>query len=171
MLELFTKKPVFQGNDEIHQLDTIYRVIGTPTTDRWPGVANLPWYELVKPRDAIPNHFREMFRKYVVYLLRERSLTNCRFRWMSPVALDLAERLLCYDPSARATALQAMEAPYFTQEEPRAMAPVGYLLLQLFLQNTPNSGSRLATLHGEWHELDTKRERAKKRRRTETAIQ
>ncbi|KAJ7283618.1 Pkinase-domain-containing protein [Mycena rebaudengoi] len=128
MLELFTKKPVFQGNDEIHQLDTIYRVIGTPTTDRWPGVANLPL----------------------------RSLTNCRFRWMSPVALDLAERLLCYDPSARATALQAMEAPYFTQEEPRAMAPVG---------------SRLATLHGEWHELDTKRERAKKRRRTETAIQ
>ncbi|KAJ6613412.1 kinase-like domain-containing protein [Mycena sp. CBHHK59/15] len=101
-------KPVFQGNDEIHQLDTIYRVIGTPTTDRWSGVVDLPWYELVKPRDEIPNHFREMFRK-----------------WMSPAALDLAERLLCYDPAARATALQAMEAPYFTQEEPPAMAPVG----------------------------------------------
>ncbi|KAJ7700132.1 kinase-like domain-containing protein [Mycena rosella] len=137
MLELFTKKPVFQGNDEIHQLDTIYRVIGTPTADRWTDVANLPWYELVKPREEIPNHFREMFRK-----------------WMSPAALDLAERLLCYDPAARATAAQAMEAPYFTQEEPPAMAPVG-----------------LATLHGEWHELETKRERAKKRRRNETAIQ
>jgi hypothetical protein len=65
MLELFTKKPVFQGNDEIHQLDTIYRVIGTPTADRWADVANLPWYELVKPREEIPNHFREMFRKCV----------------------------------------------------------------------------------------------------------
>jgi hypothetical protein len=65
MLELFTKKPVFQGSDEIHQLDTIYRVIGTPTPDRWSDVANLPWYELVKPRDEIPNHFRELFRKWV----------------------------------------------------------------------------------------------------------
>ncbi|KAJ7068303.1 Pkinase-domain-containing protein [Mycena amicta] len=129
MLELFTKKPVFQGNDEIHQLDTIYRVIGTPTVDRWPEVANLPWYELVKPREVIPNHFREMFRK-----------------WMSQAALDLAERLLFYDPVARATAVQALEAPYFTQEEPPAMAPMG-----------------LATVQGEWHELDTKRAKKKKK--------
>ncbi|KAJ7095422.1 Pkinase-domain-containing protein [Mycena belliarum] len=136
MLELFTKRPVFQGNDEIHQLETIYRVIGTPTAERWGDVTNLPWYELVKPREEMPNHFREMFRK-----------------WMSPAALDLAELLLCYDPDARATAVQAMEAPYFTQEEPPAVAPVG-----------------LAAVHGEWHELETKRERAKKRRKNE-AIQ
>ncbi|KAK7061750.1 Pkinase-domain-containing protein [Favolaschia claudopus] len=131
MLELFTKKPVFQGNDEIHQLDTIYKVIGTPTPERWPDVVSLPWYELVKPRDQVANHFREMFRK-----------------WMSQAALDLAERLLCYDPAERATAAQAMEAPYFNQEEPRAMAPTG-----------------LAKLHGEWHELESKRERAKKRKK------
>ena len=68
MLELFTKKPIFQGNGEIHQLDTIYKVIGTPTTERWPDVVNLPWYELVKPREVIPNHFRELFQKYVVFL-------------------------------------------------------------------------------------------------------
>jgi CTD kinase subunit alpha len=64
MLELFTKKPVFQGNDEIHQLDVVYKIIGTPTPERWAGVLDLPWYELVKPRDAIPNHFRELFQKY-----------------------------------------------------------------------------------------------------------
>jgi len=63
MLELFTKKPVFQGNDEIHQLDVIYRIIGTPTPERWAGVLELPWYELVKPREVIPNHFRELFQK------------------------------------------------------------------------------------------------------------
>jgi CTD kinase subunit alpha len=44
---------------------------------------------------------------------------------MSPAALDLAERLLAYDPSQRVTAIQAMDAPYFTQEEPRAAPPVG----------------------------------------------
>ena len=34
MLELFTEKPVFQGNDEIRQLDVIYKIIGTLTSER-----------------------------------------------------------------------------------------------------------------------------------------
>ena len=66
MLELFTKKPVFQGTDEIHQLDVIYRVLGTPTPERWPGVSTMPWYELVKPREVIPNPFRDLFKKYAI---------------------------------------------------------------------------------------------------------
>ncbi|KAF9457018.1 Pkinase-domain-containing protein [Collybia nuda] len=136
MLELFTKKPVFQGNDEIHQLDVVYKIIGTPTPERWASVMDLPWYELVKPKEIIPNKFRELFQK-----------------WMSPAALDLAERLLAYDPNRRVNAVQAMDAPYFTQEEPQAVLPTG-----------------LATLEGEWHELETKRERAKKRKKIETVL-
>ncbi|KAI6105551.1 Pkinase-domain-containing protein [Pisolithus sp. B1] len=137
MLELFTKKPVFQGNDEIHQLEVIYRVFGTPTPERWPGITELPWYELVKPKEAIPNHFRELFR-----------------RWLSPAALDLAEQLLTYDPAKRVTAIQALEAPYFDVELPPPELPVG-----------------LSSLEGEWHELETKRERARKRRKLENALQ
>ncbi|KAG0698362.1 Pkinase-domain-containing protein [Suillus ampliporus] len=103
MLELFTKKPVFQGNDEIHQLD------------RWSGLTALPWYELVKPRI-----------------------------WLSPAALDLAE----------VTAIEALEAPrYFKEEQPPPELPVD-----------------LSTLKGEWHELETKRERAKKRRKLENGL-
>lgn len=63
MLELFTKKPIFQGNDEIHQLDVIYRIFGTPTPERWPGITGLPWYELVKPKEVLQDHFRELFQK------------------------------------------------------------------------------------------------------------
>lgn len=63
MLELFTKKPVFQGNDEIHQLDVVYKILGTPNPQRWAGVMDLPWYELVRPQDVIPNRFRELFQK------------------------------------------------------------------------------------------------------------
>ena len=106
MLELYTKKPVFQGNDEMHQLDTIYRIIGTPDAGRWPDIGNLPWYELVKPREAQSNRFREMFS-----------------RWMSGPALDLGERLLCYDPGRRIGAAEAMEAPYFVSESPEAERP------------------------------------------------
>ena len=180
MLELFTKKPIFQGNDEIHQLDVIYRIIGTPTPERWPDVTNLPWYELVKPREVIPNHFRELFQKYVLLfssllfsamVVRDATLTLVSFancdRWLSPAALDLAEQLLAYDPAKRATATQALEAPYFTEEAPWAEAPTGYVFQCIHGHTDCSLSCRLSKLEGEWHELDSKRERAKKRRRTE----
>ncbi|KAH6914873.1 CMGC/CDK/CRK7 protein kinase [Coprinopsis sp. MPI-PUGE-AT-0042] len=136
MLELFTKKPVFQGNDEIHQLHVIFKILGAPTVDRWPGLSNLPWYELIRPKEALANRFREYFQ-----------------RWMTPAALDLAEQLLNFDPEQRVTAQDALQAPYFTQEQPMAELPSG-----------------LSTLDGEWHELETKQERMKKRKKnTESA--
>jgi CTD kinase subunit alpha len=63
MLELFVRKPVFQGNDEIHQLEAIYEIMGTPTEERWPGLASMPWYELVKPKEVLPSRFDEYFSK------------------------------------------------------------------------------------------------------------
>lgn len=135
MLELFCKKPVFQGNDEINQLEVVYRFLGTPTVECWPGLIHMPWYELVRPRDEIRNRFRDLFQK-----------------WLSPAGLDLAERLLTYDPNKRATATQALEAPYFLEEEPKPSRPTG-----------------LANIEGEWHEFESKIERAKKRRKIEAS--
>lgn len=60
-LELFTKRPVFQGQDEIHQLDVIYKIMGTPSPAGWPNLENLPWYELVKPKKEIQSSFRAVF--------------------------------------------------------------------------------------------------------------
>lgn len=56
-------------------------------------------------------------------------------RWLSPAALDLAELLLAYDPVQRATAAQALEAPYFNQEKPPAEPPVGLVLIVLYPSN------------------------------------
>lgn len=44
---------------------------------------------------------------------------------MSPAALDLAERLLTYDPLQRVTALEAMDSAYFHEEKPAPAPPVG----------------------------------------------
>lgn len=60
-LELFTKRPVFQGQDEIDQLDVIYKYLGTPSPRTWPTLENLPWYELVKPKKELPSSFRAVF--------------------------------------------------------------------------------------------------------------
>jgi CTD kinase subunit alpha len=46
-------------------------------------------------------------------------------RWLSPAGLDLAEKLLAYDPTERVTAVQALEAAYFTDESPAPDPPVG----------------------------------------------
>ncbi len=63
MLELFTKKPVFQGDDEVHQLEVLYKILGTPNKRDWPEVTEMPWFELVKPNYVLPNRFRELFNK------------------------------------------------------------------------------------------------------------
>lgn len=60
-LELFARRPVFQGQDEIHQLSVIFEVTGTPSVETWPDLRDLPWYELVKPKEAITSCLRERF--------------------------------------------------------------------------------------------------------------
>jgi len=50
---------------------------------------------------------------------------------MSPAALDLAEQLLAYNPDQRVSAQAAMEAPYFTQENPPAEQPSGQVSASL----------------------------------------
>jgi len=64
--------------------------------------------------------------KFLILMLCLR-IFQYSLRWMSPAALDLAEQLLAYDPLRRLSALQAMEAPYFTQEVPAAVLPEGYV--------------------------------------------
>lgn len=106
MLEIFTTKPVFQGSDEINQLEVIYSVMGTPDESSWPGITELPWYELVRPKDVVPPRFRSSFSK-----------------WLSPAALDLVEGLLKFNPAERLLADDALEMPYFKTEDPPMERP------------------------------------------------
>ncbi|KAK9760368.1 kinase subunit of RNA polymerase II carboxy-terminal domain kinase I, variant 2, partial [Basidiobolus ranarum] len=103
MMELFLRKPIFQGSDEISQLEQIYRIMGVPNKADWPSVVDLPWFALVRPKDKSGRKFRESFKKT-----------------MTPAALDLAEWLLTMDPSKRPVAKEALNHPYFTTEEPEA---------------------------------------------------
>lgn len=113
MVELFTRKPIFQGNNEITQLDHIWRTMGTPQKETWPDVDQLPWYELIKhvSSEARAPRFREMFAKI-----------------MTPAALELAEALLSLNPKRRPTAVEALtKFAYFTEEEPAACNPEEYV--------------------------------------------
>ncbi len=104
MLEIFTGKPTFQGQDEISQLDAIWAILGTPREADWPGVTDLPWYELVRPREALPSRFADKFS-------------------LSSGAMEVVRGLLELNPAKRLLADDALDMPYFTAEAPDMEQP------------------------------------------------
>ncbi len=59
--ELFTRKPIFQANYELAQLDLISRICGTPTPAVWPDVIRLPLFSQMKPKKTYNRRLREEF--------------------------------------------------------------------------------------------------------------
>lgn len=59
--ELFTKKPIFQANQELAQLELISRVCGTPNPNVWPDVVKLPLFHTMKPKKLYRRRVRDEF--------------------------------------------------------------------------------------------------------------
>jgi cyclin-dependent kinase 12/13 len=110
--EMLAGKPFLQGQNEITQLDLIFRWCGAPDETNWPGHHQLPFYETLK----------SICGKYVtekigdkVQLVHERRLRqhpNLRDR-VSDDAFELLDKLLKLDPSQRLDADAALKHHYF----------------------------------------------------------
>ncbi|XP_059819139.1 cyclin-dependent kinase 12-like [Hypanus sabinus] len=59
--ELFTKKPIFQANQELAQLELISRLCGSPCPAAWPDVIKLPYFHTMKPKKQYRRRLREEF--------------------------------------------------------------------------------------------------------------
>lgn len=92
--EMATKRPLFHGDSEIDQLFRIFRTMGTPTEETWPGVTSLKAY-----KNTFPCWKRNVCRALVPQL--------------DDVGLDLLEKMLIYDPHKRLNAKSAVDHPYF----------------------------------------------------------
>ncbi|KDR80604.1 hypothetical protein GALMADRAFT_240936 [Galerina marginata CBS 339.88] len=86
--------PLFPGDSEIDQIFKIFRILGTPNEDSWPGVSGLPDY---KP--TFPQWSRQDIAR-IVSVLDENGL-------------DMLKRTLNYDSAKRISAKRALQHPYF----------------------------------------------------------
>jgi serine/threonine protein kinase len=96
---MITQKPLFPGDSEIDQLFKIFRQLGTPTEEVWPGVTSLADY---KP--SFPQWAPQPLQKTI------KELKGC-----DPQALDLLMKMLVYEPSKRISAREALKHPYFDE--------------------------------------------------------
>lgn len=103
--ELYVKKPIFQANSEINQLELISRTCGSPNPTIWPDVVNLPFYDAIRQKKIYKRRLRD------------------EFSFMPFSALDLLDQMLELDPSKRITAENSLKSPWLKNIQPFEIKP------------------------------------------------
>ncbi|GAA5911275.1 cyclin-dependent serine/threonine-protein kinase CDC28 [Sporobolomyces salmoneus] len=92
--EMIMRQPLFPGDSEIDEIFRIFRLLGTPDEDVWPGVTTLPDY---KP--TFPNWHPKEIGAHVI--------------GSTPESTELLVGMLAYDPAKRMSAKAALQSDYF----------------------------------------------------------
>ncbi|KAL5079495.1 hypothetical protein RYX36_007916 [Vicia faba] len=94
--EMLSGKPLFPGKNVVHQLDLMTDLLGTP------------------PAESISRIRNEKARRYLGSMRKKQPVPfSKKFPNVDPLALNLLERLLAFDPKDRPTAAEALSDPYF----------------------------------------------------------
>ncbi|KAH8484647.1 hypothetical protein H0E87_026418 [Populus deltoides] len=91
--EMSRRQALFPGDSELQQLLHIFRLLGTPTEEQWPGVTSL--------------------RDWHVYPKWEPQNLARAVPSLVPQGVDLLSKMLKYDPAERISAKAVMDHPYF----------------------------------------------------------
>ncbi|RPB13682.1 Pkinase-domain-containing protein [Morchella conica CCBAS932] len=95
--EMQTRKALFPGDSEIDEIFKIFRLLGTPDEDTWPGVTSFP-------------DFKSSFPQWAKVDV-DRMVPG-----LDPAGYDLLEAMLVFDPAGRISAKQACHHDYFMED-------------------------------------------------------
>eukprot|EP00127_Corallochytrium_limacisporum_P001130 Clim_evm4s41 gene=Clim_evmTU4s41 len=95
LAEMITGRAPFPGKNNVDELLLIFKLLGTPNEETWPGVTSLP----------------EWSRRFPVYPATPMNRILPR---LDAPGIDLASQLLSLDPSKRPSAVEAMQHPFFS---------------------------------------------------------
>jgi len=96
--EMKTGRPMFPGKNAADQLTRIFKGLGTPIEEQYPEIVNLP-----------------KWNKKEIPLYEGRGMTVL-VPGLDDDGYDLIGRMLCYDPTKRVTAQQAVEHPFLAEQ-------------------------------------------------------
>ncbi|KAJ2900857.1 MAPK protein hog1 [Coemansia aciculifera] len=106
LAEMFEGTPLFPGKDHVHQFSIITELLGTP------------------PDDVIQTIGSENTLRFVQSLPRREPVSfKTRFPDIEPLAVDLLEKMLVFDPRKRITATEALAHPYLETYHDEADEP------------------------------------------------
>ncbi|KAL5482954.1 CDC28 [Sanghuangporus weigelae] len=91
--------PLFPGDSEIDQIFKIFKLLGTPNEETWPGVSQLPDY---KP--SFPQWQPQSLSQHLSHL--------------DPAGVDFLHSTLIYDTARRISAKRALKHAYFKDYKP-----------------------------------------------------
>jgi mitogen-activated protein kinase 1/3 len=106
-MELMNRKPLFPGKDTVHQMRILTELLGTPTESD---------LGFVKSEDA---------KRYIRQLNQHPRQSLARvFPHVHPVAMDLVDKMLTFDPTKRITVEQALAHSYLARLHDEADEPI-----------------------------------------------
>eukprot|EP01101_Sappina_pedata_P010283 TRINITY_DN643_c0_g1_i2.p1 TRINITY_DN643_c0_g1~~TRINITY_DN643_c0_g1_i2.p1 ORF type:complete len:464 (+),score=149.59 TRINITY_DN643_c0_g1_i2:155-1393(+) len=95
LAEMFLRKPLFQGKSYIHQITRITDIVGTPS------------------EEEVRNFGHEDGRQFLRSLVYKPGIPFQQiFQGQNPLAIDLLQKMLVFDPSKRCTVEEALAHPY-----------------------------------------------------------